>query len=127
MKALKIRDAVHYLGQGWYEGYLWNILGNIIDGLEGHYTIIFNKELQFFIYKHGGYGNLISYVDVVFDDFLQVSEKAALQIKTAIENTIPHMEDYKTGVTPSFGAVVVFGYDFENPPIYFERLKELVS
>ncbi len=77
-----LHGNLYKMKDGLYMGRLYNQLPHDGITLDGHYTILFTyPELNVYCYKHGDYGNLISYLPVDFGGFLVLNGQEVEYLK----------------------------------------------
>lgn len=117
---MKLHGNLYDLKNGWYQGYLYNVLA--CDGLtmDGHYTILFNKNFDILAYKHGDYANLVSYHKVEFKGFDKLNERDIAYLKERVVSEMNRRKPYPEGRYSQ----AIFDYDFElhGIPVYFSSL-----
>ena len=126
---MKLHGNVYDLGNGFYKGTIYNLLPCDGSQLDGHYTLIFTKEAdKVFVYKHGDYYNIISFVDVEFKGFLDLSDLDLNLLKKAIINTMQGKLPY-SHPERKYVAQAIFDYDLNlfGIPVFWEKLNSLAA
>jgi hypothetical protein len=123
-----LHGNIYDLGNGWFEGKLYNQLPGEGLTLDGHYTVIFTRNCEYIeAYKHGDYFSLIQIIPIDFNGFHIQSPEDRLFLKILVENTmkcrLPYSFENFRGSNST-----IFDYDFElfGKPEYFDLLPAIV-
>jgi len=122
-----LHGNVYDLGNGFYQSYLYNVLA--VDGLtlDGHYTVIFNKDVsKIYVYKHGDYRGFTSIQEVEFKGFISLNGIETSYFKEKILITMKYKLPY-SDPKRKFVAEAIFDYSFDifGIPVYWETLNNL--